>query len=461
MKNETRIDDRHIDVIDGIRAMSVIIVLIFHFWQQTWIFPRINTPWLSFIKLGGRALTSIDFTPFARVGYVFVDMMVLLSGFLLAVPLARHIFNGEPLESVGKFYKKRAVRILPSYLFCIAVIFVYELINGGYAVNGVTDVHYALRDLFTHLTFTHMMRVDTYVSTKLNTVLWTLAVEVWFYLLFPFIRFLVCGRKGRATGGEAAFRMTAASAALIGLSHLYIYKYALANGSKTAAFIDGTLAKLGSTVHTGYFASVINQLPAFFGVYGIGMIGALAFVLMAKHLKRSRLTAAVSTVFAFAAIWLIVYMVKDCASLSVDSAQHWQVQNRMTLAAVFMFFILTASLSARWFRSIFSNPVMRFLSAISYNLYIWHQWLCVKIKYDWRLPAWTGDTPPNQLGTPEGKAWSGWYALIITVAAFAVAALVTYLIEKPAADMLNGRPSIYTGKLKKKKAERQSQASGK
>ena len=29
------IDAKYIDVLDGIRAISVIIVLIFHFWQQT------------------------------------------------------------------------------------------------------------------------------------------------------------------------------------------------------------------------------------------------------------------------------------------------------------------------------------------------------------------------------------------------------------------------------------------
>ncbi len=75
---KSRIDCRHIDVLDGIRAVSVIIVLIFHFWQQTWIFPVIKTPWLAFV-----GITKIDFSNFATVGYLFVDMMVLISGFLL------------------------------------------------------------------------------------------------------------------------------------------------------------------------------------------------------------------------------------------------------------------------------------------------------------------------------------------------------------------------------------------
>ena len=48
---KSRIDCRHIDVLDGIRAVSVIIVLIFHFWQQTWIFPVIKTPWLASVGI--------------------------------------------------------------------------------------------------------------------------------------------------------------------------------------------------------------------------------------------------------------------------------------------------------------------------------------------------------------------------------------------------------------------------
>ena len=70
-KDNSFIDPKHIDVLDGIRAISVIIVLIFHFWQQTWIFPVIKTPFLKFIKI-----EQIDFSAFAKVGYLFVDMMV-------------------------------------------------------------------------------------------------------------------------------------------------------------------------------------------------------------------------------------------------------------------------------------------------------------------------------------------------------------------------------------------------
>ena len=112
--------------------------------------------------------------------------------------------------------------------------------------------------------------------------------------------------------------------------------------------------------------------------------------------------------------------------------------------------IITLGLSPKWVRWIFSNRFMRFLSGISYNLYIWHQWLCVELKQQWRMPAWTGDIPPNQLGD---KAWMNKYALIITVAAFAAAILATYLIEKPCSNLIMGRPAFRKRSSKTMKAE--------
>lgn len=41
-----------------------------------------------------------------RTGYVFVDMLILLSGFLLFLPHARHMVEGRKLDSTVTFYRK-------------------------------------------------------------------------------------------------------------------------------------------------------------------------------------------------------------------------------------------------------------------------------------------------------------------------------------------------------------------
>jgi peptidoglycan/LPS O-acetylase OafA/YrhL len=447
MEKDRTISTKYVGVLDGIRAISVIIVLIFHFWQQTWIFPVIKTPFLSFLKI-----SQIDFTPFARVGYLFVDMMVLISGFLLFLPVARNVFSGESMDKWGVYFKKRAARILPSYLFCILVLFVYALAKGAYGTPVV--VKDAVRDLVLHIFFLHTFTVQTYLSTPLNVVLWTLAVEVWFYILFPIFAAFIRRQKCEKTPARSLIRAAVVVLVFMTISHIYIYKFMLAPESGFTGAVENALALVHSNIRAGYAATVINQLPAFFETYAVGLIGAFLYVFLAKKLKRGWVLGIVCTALSVLFIVLITKQVKECARLELSLQQQWQVKNRLNLSLSFMGFILSTAFSLGFWRFIFSNKLMVFLAAISYNLYIWHQWLAVAIKNDLRLPHWEGDTPPNQWGTPEGVAWSHKYALIITLAAFAAAALVTYLLERPASDLMLGKPSIYNGKLcRKKKAE--------
>ena len=73
---------------------------------------------------------------------------------------------------------------------------------------------------------------------------------------------------------------------------------------------------------------------------------------------------------------------------------------------------------------------MRFLSVISYNVYIWHQWIAVRLK-EWRIPFWwSGEEPPNMTGDAR---WQWTYTALIFLATFAVAIAATYLVEHPAA----------------------------
>lgn len=405
------IDAKYIDVLDGIRTISVIIVLIFHFWQQTWIFPTIQTPFLSFI-----GLKQIDFTPLAQAGYLFVDMMVLMSGFLLFLPLMRLIVMNEPMSSWKAYARRRVARIVPSYLFAVLVIFfLFALPQKSYA-----NASEAIRDLVTHLTFTQTLFVDTYIGTKCDAVLWTVAIEVWFYVLFPLFATLIRPDKKLESRKAKTASYICIAALFVAFHLITIWWY------KTYVLRPGI-----------YVAMYINQLPAFMGTYANGMLASLIFILLAKYCGRGRGLATTATLLSLLSIVYIISMIKECAKLNALDAQLWQVSERARLTAAFSVFILSTALAAKWYRFLFSNRFMRFLSGVSYNLYIWHQWLAVQIKCEWRIPAWEGSTPPNQL---FDRAWMSNYALIITVAAFAVAILATYLIEKPFANLILGRP---------------------
>ena len=80
-------------------------------------------------------------------------------------------------------------------------------------------------------------------------------------------------------------------------------------------------------------------------------------------------------------------------------------------------------------RRLCSNQVVRFLSGLSFNFYIWHQWLAVRLKA-WRIPPYLAESNPNQAGE---MPWQLQYTLLCFAAALALSALITYLVEKPSA----------------------------
>ena len=68
------------------------------------------------------------------------------------------------------------------------------------------------------------------------------------------------------------------------------------------------------------------------------------------------------------------------------------------------------------------------MSAVSFNFYMWHQFLACRIR-DWRLVPSVSPTP-NQVHEHQ---WQVRYTLLCFGAALAVAAAIAYLWERPLA----------------------------
>lgn len=383
---EPLVSTKHVGVLDGVRALCVFFVAWFHVWQQSWLTP--------YITLFGEKI-SLDFV--VRSGYIFVDGLILLSGFLLFLPYARCKIEGGPMPSMRDFYVKRVMRIVPSYYFCVLVMLFFVAIpQGRYATTA--DLW---KDLLMHLTFTHTLSPATYLQTPLNGALWTLGVEVHAYLVFPLL----------AWGFLKKPYITAALMA-------------------GAAFLFRGLVQQYVTDTSMWF----NQFPAFLDVYAIGMLAALLYVALAKKFPRPRVWHRLAaTVIACAAVYAVILLMKSQAASNGTEAIHFsQMNQRFFLAAALATFMLGLALSFRGVRFVFSNPVMKFLSAISFNYYIWHQVLAVWLK-KWHIPPYATENPNN----PAEQPWQLLYTFACFGFAILLASALTYGLEKPAAALVH------------------------
>lgn len=385
--DKTLIDTKRIDVLDGVRALAVFGVLWFHFWQQNWIMPYIDAPFLARIGLPGTI--SLLFIP--RAGFLFVDWLLFLSAFCLFLPYARAQMEKQALPDTRLFYKKRVARIVPSYVVAVLLIF--------FAVSVPSHVYAsaseALKDLLSTLTFTQTLFPDVLIGTKINGVLWTAAIEIQFYLFFPLL--------AKAFAKKPVWTYLS----MLVISALYLRGFALP--------------------HADDIRLTVNQLPGFFGVFGNGMAMAYLFVLAGKHLRRSPQLSALALVGLITGSVLLRQMMS--VAPETNPVQLWQAENRFLLSLVFALITVSAALTFSGIRWLFSNQVMQFLSLISYNVYIWHQWIAVRLK-EWRIPFWSGDQPPNMTGDTR---WQWTYTVLILLATFALAIAGTYLVEHPAA----------------------------
>lgn len=382
-KYNTTYQIHHIDVLDGVRAISILIVVWFHFWQQSWLMPI----------AGG---FNIDWIP--RNGALLVDMLILLSGFCLFLPYARCMVYNEPCPRPSLFYLRRAARILPSYYFSIIVaLFLFALPLQEYHNNS-----FMWKDILTHITFTHNLLLDTLTGTKLNGVLWTVALEVQFYLLFPLLA--KCFQKKPI--------LTYCVMTMIGL--------------------------ISSSIISNHFGTIaqplyVNYPLTFFSVFANGMLGAWTYVTITRnknYVKAEEFFYLLMTIGG-----LLFYKILCDHHSAFPNGQQWQVKYRFILSLLYLLILFGVLMAQHIFRYLLGNRLMKFLAGISFNLYIWHQYIAVKLK-ELRIPYWEGTTPPNQLGD---KPWMWKYMLLCITLSLATAILTTYLIEKPASTLIQNR----------------------
>jgi peptidoglycan/LPS O-acetylase OafA/YrhL len=183
---------------------------------------------------------------------------------------------------------------------------------------------------------------------------------------------------------------------------------------------------------------LINQLPAFLDVYALGMLGAMVYCRLRLWMKRSsrleKLAVHILTIGLFLiGCMVLVHILKVQSAASVNGFEALRLSQmavRLPLAVTILVMMLSASFWPQMLQKLLDNRLMRFLSSISMNLYIWHQVLAVQMRKAW--------FPDTDLLHTDPRLQKAYMLLCISVAVlFAMA--VTFGLEQPFTRWINNR----------------------
>jgi peptidoglycan/LPS O-acetylase OafA/YrhL len=287
-----------------------------------------------------------------RQGSLGVDLFFVLSGFLITTLLLQeHAEQG--FVSLRRFYRRRALRLLPALFLMLGVFALVTFISLG-ARGRLDDEHLAapLLGLAAALTYTANVAGAAGFHPSGLAHLWSLAQEEQFYLLWPPLLFLVVrARKElalRLVAFAIAFVVVERMAIALSADRLPLYRLYDAPDTHADPILVGCLTALA--VATGRLPRVLRD-P----------------VLRPRIAAGSAIVVAAAIAFLDRA-WVLLYTTP-----------------LLTLvAAAVAVVVLSAATDEAPLSRILGTPPLVFIGRISYSLYLWHVPVLAVVR------GWTG-----------------------------------------------------------------------
>ncbi len=314
------------EYISGLRGIAILSVVYHH------LFYRFTSPGFGQVSIGGLDLLPLSFL---SNGWMGVNLFFALSGFVLAYP---YFSGSRSMESLGDakfFYQRRCRRLFPLYFFSVAICMIW--------VSPIVNAEDPWRDLLLMGTFTFVFTIEMF-GPVYNWVLWSLALEVWFSAVFPFL--------------------------LLGIRKLGITWIAI------GVFVVALVVRiLGNDESFSYLGNLyINPAKdSFIGRLDDFMTGILC-AWLAFHNRANFISGRNAVAFLGLAILLfwISSMLWDYVLLE-KLGLSW----RAYISLLLNFSIFLAIMSLHRMRnflktSIFENRILTWPGAMSYSLYVWH-----------------------------------------------------------------------------------------
>lgn len=169
--------------IDGLRFVAIAGVIAFHIRE------------ICSFHFGGALDSSVGSSGFINrafgAGSCGVQLFFAISGFILALPFAKqYLANGTPI-SINGYFIRRVTRLEPPYLihllflFVLCALFLRRLPSHQHLYHNPDWSSYVLRHILPSSIYSNGFIFETHPYP--NIVLWSLEVEVQFYLVAPLI----------------------------------------------------------------------------------------------------------------------------------------------------------------------------------------------------------------------------------------------------------------------------------
>lgn len=317
------ISSTHIPAIDGLRALAVIAVVLYH--------------------LG------IDWIP---GGFLGVDLFFVISGYVITRLILDSIESANGLD-LKEFYAARVRRLLPGLVILIIVTSVFIAFFAPDAIRRfITDVPFVLTGTNNwQLVAVNQDYFQAIGRPPLLQHTWSLAVEFQFYLIWPIILLFIWRRFGKRVVRRVAL--------------------AIATFSGTALFLfslQADNATAGRISHI-YFGTDTHSLGLFLG-------SALAVSWIPRNLSpkiSQRAQDFIDGIGVFGFIGLL------CIFLFIDQSNTALYQIAFPLAGLFgCATIISIVHPASRFSPILSNKLFLWIGQRSYGIYLWH-WVVFQI----------------------------------------------------------------------------------
>ena len=335
------------DVVDGLRAISMLLVLIFHSYMM-YAYGQSTTSVSEMVEEGGYLLSWIVNSDKG------VDVFFVISGFLITTILLRQIDSMGRIR-LSNFYVRRFLRLSPVYYFAILLYWLFL----GNQESANTDNLWA--NIFYVNNFIH------YKDQAMNWT-WSLAIEEQFYLIFPLLlTFLVLKTR------QPMFWLWVLWFLAI------LIRYLIIMSDEQIRTLPQSQLAADEDFHAHHFSVLYDNLYTRYGALLSGCMAGYYFYYDKDRLDAFFKTAMGLAVKTVGIVLVAVLMILPMVSSQFDDWQNFNIAYQSLNRNLFglgIAIIILASFSEGWFKKIahvlLGNRVLYPIAQLSYSMYLVH-----------------------------------------------------------------------------------------